>query len=178
MLYARALLLVRELHHLRRRVLVLINESTFGKEGGELKTSLGSASKFVEVHNKLMTLGGIIVTTFYYLGIRHTRLEEGLKRLDENMESERRERHVEARATRAEAESAMLRVFTGNEYHGAVTHALEKAKEKGEAKGEKAMENAMSFRSRAWQYLASNLASTQVSVSAAVALGDNAGHAR
>ena len=72
----------------------------------------------------------------------------------------------------------MLRVFTGNEYHGAVTHALEKAKEKGEAKGEKAMEKAMSFRSRAWQYLASNLASTQVSVSAAVALGDNAGHAR
>ena len=125
MLYARALLLVRELHHLRRRVLVLINESTFGKEGGELKTSLGSASKFVEVHNKLMTLGGIIVTTFYYLGIRHTRLEEGLKRLDEKQESERRERHVEARATRAEAESAMLRVFTGNEYHGAVTQALE-----------------------------------------------------
>ena len=178
MLYARALLLVRELHHLRRRVLVLINERTFGKEGGEMKTSLGSASKFVEVHNKLMTLGGILVTTSYYLGIRHNRLEEGLKRLDENMESERRERHVEARATRAEAESAMLRVFTGNEYHGAVTHALEKAKEKGEAKGEKAMEKAMSFRSRAWQYLASNLASTQVSVSAAVALGDNAGHAR
>ena len=58
MLYARALLLVRELHHLRRCVLVLINESTFGKEGGELKTSLGSASKFVEVHNKFMTLGG------------------------------------------------------------------------------------------------------------------------
>ena len=125
MLYARALLLVRELHHLRRRVLVLINESTFGKEGGEMKTSLGSASKFVEVHNKLMTLGGILVTTSYYLGIRHTRLEEGLKRLDEKQESERRERHVEARATRAEAESAMLRVFTGNEYHGAVTQALE-----------------------------------------------------
>jgi hypothetical protein len=117
MLYARALLLVRELHHLRRRVLVLINESTFGKEGGELKTSLGSASKFVEVHNKLMTLGGIIVTTFYYLGIRHNRLEEGLKRLDEKQESERRERHVEARATRAEAESAMLRVFTATSCH-------------------------------------------------------------
>jgi hypothetical protein len=117
MLYARALLLVRELHHLRRRVLVLINESTFGKDGGELKTSLGSASKFVEVHNKLMTLGGIIVTTFYYLGIRHNRLEEGLKRLDEKQESERRERHVEARATRAEAESAMLRVFTATSCH-------------------------------------------------------------
>ena len=182
MLYARALLLVRELHQLRRRVLVLINESTFGKEDGELKKSLGSASMFVEIHNKLMTLGGVIVgtvgTTFYYLGIRPTRLEEGLKRLDEKQESERREREANDKTTRAEAESAMLRVFTGNEYHGAVTHALEKAKEKGEAKGEKAMENAMSFRSRAWQYLASNLASTQVSVSAAVALGDNAGHAR
>ena len=154
MLYARALLLVRELHHLRRRVLVLINESTFGKEGGELKTSLGSASKFVEVHNKLMTLGGIIVTTFYYLGIRHNRLEEGLKRLDEKQESERRERHVEARATRAEAESAMLRVFTGNEHHVAIEQALEKAK--GEAKEEKAeekaMEKAMSFPYRALQY--------------------------
>ena len=57
MMYARALLLVREL---RRRVLVL-NESTFGKEGGELKTSLGSASKFVEVHNKFMTLVGVSV---------------------------------------------------------------------------------------------------------------------
>ena len=58
MLYARALLLVRELHHLRRRVLVLINKSTFGKDDGELKTSLANASKFVEVHNKFMTLGG------------------------------------------------------------------------------------------------------------------------
>ena len=100
MLYARALLLVRELHHLRRCVLVLINESTFGKEGGELKTSLGSASKFVEVHNKFMTLGGVIVGAVYYLakdlGIRNTRLEEGLKRLDEKQESERRERQTNA----------------------------------------------------------------------------------
>ena len=51
------------------------------------------------------------------LGIRNTRLEEGLKRLDEKQESERRERHVEARVTRAEAESAMLRVFTATSCH-------------------------------------------------------------
>jgi hypothetical protein len=43
--------------------------------------------------------------------------------------------------TRLKAESAMLRVFTGNEHHVAIEQALEKAK--GEAKEEKAEEKAM-----------------------------------
>ena len=128
--YARALLLMRVL---RRRGLVLINKSTFGKEDGELKTSLGSASKFVEVHNKFMTLGGVIVGAVYYLakdlGIRNTRFEEGLKRLDEKLESEKQVRDLSIGKARAEAESAMLRVFTGNEHHVAIEQAFEKAKE-------------------------------------------------
>ena len=169
MIYSRALLLVRVLQW---RVLVLINKSTFGKDDGELKTSLANASKFAaslqQVH--VMTLGGVIVGAVYYLakdlGIRNTRLEEGLKRLDEKQESEtvrgandkQMQLEYKCKITRLKAESAMLRVFTGNEHHVAIEQALEKAilgeggGEGGEGGGAKAMEKAMSFPYRALQY--------------------------
>jgi hypothetical protein len=56
--------------------------------------------------------------------------------------------------TRLKAESAMLRVFTGNEHHVAIEQALEKAKGEAEEEKaeEKAMEKAMSFPYRALQY--------------------------
>ena len=101
MIYSRALLLVRVLQW---RVLVLINKSTFGKDDGEGVEDVASerqqvCSKFVELQ-QVMTLGGVIVGAVYYLakdlGIRNTRLEEGLKRLDEKQESERRERQTNA----------------------------------------------------------------------------------
>ena len=100
------------------------------------------------------------------LGIRNTRLEEGLKRLDEKQESEtvrgandkQMQLEYKCKITRLKAESAMLRVFTGNEHHVAIEQALEKAilgeggGEGGEGGGAKAMEKAMSFPYRALQY--------------------------